>query len=293
MRQAKSHFGTALAFNFTPTARKLLSDCTRRLVMKRMMAMLSGAALGAAGMYFLDPEHGSRRRRAIRRTMHDFSKQAAGGVNDMLRRSGGGQAIDLHQTYEIAAPLPRVFEFFTDPENYGRVSCAVTDVHVYGGGRFAKDIAVAGIPLHFEERFVECVPGEMLASRSEPRSALQFSKQLRFKELDSNRTRLHLSFRYFPPGGAIGHAVARLLSIDPATVLRDILQRAKAYLEQGGASSHGAWPAAREAERLAGPGVPIQHVGPAFSQPERDDSPWPPSPEDPLHTSQAAPVAII
>jgi uncharacterized membrane protein len=243
-------------------------------------------------MYFLDPEHGSRRRSAMRRTMHGLSKQAAGGVNEALRRAGGGQAIDIHQTYEIAAPLPRVFEFFTDPENYGRVSCAVTDVHVYGGGRFAKDIAVAGIPLHFEERFVECVPGETLASRSEPRSALKFSKQLRFKELDSNHTGLHLSFRFFPPGGAIGHAVARLLSIDPARVLRDILERAKTHLEQGEGSSHGAWPAARELEHMEGPGVPNQHAGNACLQREGALSPWPTSPDDPIHADPAQPTAI-
>ena len=70
-----------------------------------------------------------------------FSRSLAG-------RHGG---VEVQKTLEIAAPVDRVFEFFSHPENYMRVSDVVTNVEIFGDGRFAKDMTIAGIPVHFEE----------------------------------------------------------------------------------------------------------------------------------------------
>jgi hypothetical protein len=62
---------------------------------------------------------------------------------------------------------------------------------------------------------------------------MQFCKQLRFEELKDDRTRLHLRFRYRPLAGALGHAAASLLGVDPKSLLTDLLMRAKFFLETG------------------------------------------------------------
>jgi uncharacterized membrane protein len=145
----------------------------------------------------------------------------------------GPGGIHVTKTMEIHAPVEKVFEFFSQPENYLRISDVVTDVKVFGDGRFSKDMAIAGIPVHFEERFVCCEPPHLIETRSEPASAVEYSKQLRFEESGHGRTRVHLHFTYHPLGGTIGHAVASAFGIDAKSVLSDLMMRAKFFLETG------------------------------------------------------------
>jgi uncharacterized membrane protein len=154
-----------------------------------------------------------------------------GIFNRALTGARGG--IEVQKTIEINAPVDRVFEFFSHPENYMRVSDVVTNVEIFGDGRFAKDMLIAGVPVHFEERIVRSEKDQLLASRSEPRSALRFCKQMCFESLADDRTRLHLHFTYHPLGGVLGHAMATMFGFDPKSVLTDLLMRAKFFLETG------------------------------------------------------------
>jgi uncharacterized membrane protein len=153
----------------------------------------------------------------------------------LFSRSLGSSAGGIHisKTLDIGAPVELVFEFFANPENYLRISDVVTNVEVFGDGRFAKDMSIAGIPVHFEERFVCCQRYDELATESEPNSAIRYTKRMRFEDVGGDRTRLHLHFCYHPPGGALGHAFATMLGIDPKSELGDLLMRAKFFLETG------------------------------------------------------------
>jgi uncharacterized membrane protein len=141
--------------------------------------------------------------------------------------------ITIERAIEIHAPVGKVYGFFADPENYLRISDVVTNVEVFGDGRFAKDISLAGIPVHFEERFTRMEPNAALETHSEPGSTITYSKQMRFEGTADDRTRLQVHFTYQPPGGVIGHGIATLLGIDPKTELVDLLMRAKFFLETG------------------------------------------------------------
>jgi len=141
--------------------------------------------------------------------------------------------IEVQKTIEIKAPVDRVFEFFSHPENYMRISDVVTHVEVFGDGRFSKDMTIAGVPVHFEERFVRCEKDELLETHSEPRSALKYCKQICFERMSDDQTRVHLHFNYHPLGGVFGHAAATMFGFDPKTVLTDLLMRAKFFLETG------------------------------------------------------------
>jgi uncharacterized membrane protein len=145
----------------------------------------------------------------------------------------GPSGIHIQRTLNIEAPVDRVYAFFSDPTNYPRISDSVANVEMFGDGRFAKDMLIAGVPYRFKERFCRCDENHVLESRSEPGSALAYFKQMVFEDAGGACTRLHLHFTYQPPGGAFGHAVATMLGIDPKTILGDLLMRAKFHLETG------------------------------------------------------------
>ena len=225
----------------------------------------------------------------------------------LFGRSLGGSASGIHVTksLEIGAPVDQVFEFFANPENYLRISDVVTNVEVFGDGCFAKDMSIAGIPVHFEERFVSCRRNEELVTRSEPRSAISYTKHMRFEALGDFRTRLHLHFCYHPPGGALGHAFATILGIDPKNELTDLLMRAKYFLETGrephdAVGRHRQAPDPRNGSKkrqgeepaLRGPGAPPDDIH-GVSTPEVEDFRWPPArPIKPVMEDSYGPLPI-
>jgi uncharacterized membrane protein len=150
----------------------------------------------------------------------------------MFGVAGGRRAIDIRKTIEIDAPVEKVYDFFSDLTNYLLISDTIVELHHLGNDRFAKEMSVGGVRIHFEERITRKVPGELLESRSEPGSALAYMKQFRL-EKSGGGTRLNIFFSYNPPGGVVAHAVAGVLGFDPKTLLDDLLVRAKSYLETG------------------------------------------------------------
>jgi len=145
----------------------------------------------------------------------------------------GPRGVHVEKTLEIDASPDKVFEFFTHPQNWLRVSDVVTNVEVFDDGRFAKTLLIAGIPLRFEERFVHCKEGCLIETESEPTSVMKFCKHMTMEEIENGCTRLRMSFHYHPPGGALGDAIASAFGIDAKTVLTDLLMRAKYFIETG------------------------------------------------------------
>ena len=119
-----------------------------------------------------------------------------------------------------------------------------------------------------------------------------YCKQMGFEDMGEGRTRLHVHFNYHPPGGALGHAFASALGIDPKSILNDLLMRAKFYLETGrephdaigrGKAKSKAEPAGAERQTsessLHGPGAPMEDVRRPGMSEYATQTPWPTSPE--------------
>ena len=71
-----------------------------------------------------------------------------------------------------------------------------------------------------------------------PEQRIEHTGIVRFeKERDGTRVHVHLTYR--PPGGMLGHAVARLLGWDPKARIDDDLVRMKGLLEDGRTRAHG------------------------------------------------------
>jgi uncharacterized membrane protein len=63
---------------------------------------------------------------------------------------------------------------------------------------------------------------------------------VRFDEVPGGGCRVAVRLSYHPPGGALGHAFARLLGADPKREMDDDLLRFKSLIENGKARGAGA-----------------------------------------------------
>lgn len=169
----------------------------------------------------------------------------ARGVSNMeLRRllglSAGRRAVDIQKTLHIAAPLERVFEFWSNYQNFPYFMSHVDEVRDLGDDR-SHWVArgPAGLPVEWDALLTEYVPNEVLAWKSIAGSALKHAGRVRFTP-DGTGTRVHIKMSYNPPAGVLGHALASLLGQDLKSLMDKDLLSVKTLLEAGKTSAHGA-----------------------------------------------------
>jgi uncharacterized membrane protein len=150
------------------------------------------------------------------------------------------RTVDIQKTLFIDAPAARVYEFWTDYENFPLFMSNVREVRDLGGGRSHWVVrGPGGVPIEWNAVITEQVPGEILAWRSRPGSMLENAGTVRFRP-EGSGTRVDLRLCYSPPAGGAGQAVAELLGADPRAKLNEDLGRLKALLEGANRSeTHG------------------------------------------------------
>jgi uncharacterized membrane protein len=162
------------------------------------------------------------------------SASAAQAVRERRR------TVDIQKTLLIEAPPERVYDFWTDYENFPLFMSNVREVRDMGGGRSHWTVrGPGGVPIEWDAMLTEQVPGEMLAWRSRPGSMLENAGAVRFRP-EGEGTRVELRLCYSPPAGGAGQAVAALLGADPRAKLNEDLGRLKSLLEGANRSeTHG------------------------------------------------------
>jgi len=150
------------------------------------------------------------------------------------------RTIRLQKTITIDAPVERVFEFWSNPENFARVMEHVQEVKRIGDNRFRWMVSgPAGTSVSWDSRIMQSVPNQLLAWRSEPGSFIRNGGIIRFQPTEDGGTRVHMLMSYNPPAGAIGHALATLFGLGPKSVLDEDVVRMKSLFEHGKTSAHG------------------------------------------------------
>lgn len=150
------------------------------------------------------------------------------------------RAIRFQKTITIHAPADRVFQFWSNPENFAKVMEHVQEVKKTGDNRFRWTVSgPAGSSVSWTSRITQSTPNEMLVWRSEPGSVIRSGGIVRFQSTEDGATRVHLLMSYNPPAGAVGHALATLFGVGPKNVLDEDVVRMKSLLEHGKTTAHG------------------------------------------------------
>lgn len=161
---------------------------------------------------------------------------------DATARSGRERrrTVDIQKTLFVGAPVQRVYEFWTDYQNFPRFMSSLREVRDLGGGRSHWVVSgPGGLPIEWDSVLTEQVPGESIAWRSRPGSMLENAGVVRFRP-EGEGTRVDVRLCYNPPAGGAGQAVAELFGADPRGKLNQDLGRLKALLEGANRSeTHG------------------------------------------------------
>jgi uncharacterized membrane protein len=145
--------------------------------------------------------------------------------------------IDVSKTVTIEAPLGDVFDYFVAFENFPRFMRHVREVRRIDDNRWHWTVeAAGGLTFDWEGMMTHYEPYTRVAWTSTESAAIRNRGEASFEPVSETATRVTIRLVYNPPLGAVGHAFARLLGMDPKKELDDDMLRFKSLLERGKAS---------------------------------------------------------
>jgi len=86
--------------------------------------------------------------------------------------------------------------------------------------------------VEWESEITSAVENREMSWRSVAGSTIDNAGRVRFMP-ENGGTRVQVALSYVPPGGMIGHAIARALGADPKSRMDDDLMRFKSMIETG------------------------------------------------------------
>jgi uncharacterized protein YndB with AHSA1/START domain len=139
----------------------------------------------------------------------------------------------IEKVIEIAAPIERVFDLFSDFENFPRWMRHIRDVH-YSGRRYTRWTADAplGTSVEWEAETTAFDPPHLIAWES-VRGDVDTEGEVSFRETRRGTTLMHVMMGYRPPAGRLGALVASLFGKDPERQLEEDLERFAEVVERG------------------------------------------------------------
>ena len=139
----------------------------------------------------------------------------------------------VHESIEVEAPLEDVFRYWSNFENFSQIMQNVEEVRMTG-----QDIShwqvkgPLGKSVEFDARTTEMNPNRGIGWNT-TEGEVMTSGEVRFEEVAPGRTRVDVTMNYSdPPGGAVGEAVANILS-NPERHLKEDLKNFARIVERG------------------------------------------------------------
>jgi uncharacterized membrane protein len=215
-------------------------------------ALIGGGAIALLGL--------SRRSKA------GVAAAAGGGLLAFLgSRADAQREIIARSSMLVNCSLEEAYRFWRNFENLPQFMRHLESVTVLDGNR-SRWIALGplGTRIEWNAEIVTDRPNEVIAWRSLPGSDISVDGIVKFSTAPGNRgTLITPIVAYTPPAGAVGHALAKLLSKDPSFLMRQDLRRLKALIEAGeiptiDGQSHGPRSAVAAAARALNPDEPIR-----------------------------------
>lgn len=197
----------------------------------RLMAGITGGVLALYGMGW----------RGLRRTLlgtAGLTLLARAATNMELKRLTGmgarRRAVDIQKTIDISAPVERVFEIWSNFENFPHFMSNVREVRRIDENRSRWTVAgPAGVPVEWTSIITAYEPNRTIAWKTEPSSPIQHAGIAHFMSNPDGTTAVNVRLTYNPVAGEIGHIVASLFGADPETEMHEDLVRMKTFIETG------------------------------------------------------------
>lgn len=165
---------------------------------------------------------------------------AAGGAlvarataNEGLAETFGRHGFLVEKSIFVDSPVPQVFAYWRDLENLPHWMSHVREVRALGGDRYHWVVdGPAGVPVEWDSEMIHFEEDRELTWHTVGDADVGSVGRVRFQP-EGAGTRIHVQMRYMPPGGAIGHAVARAFGADPKSEMDEDLARMKGAIEGG------------------------------------------------------------
>jgi uncharacterized membrane protein len=153
-----------------------------------------------------------------------------------------GSSVTVRKAITVDVPVELVFALLSNVENFPRFMEHVSRVTVSDGGRRShwKVDGPGVFPIAFDAELTGLVPDRMVSWKTLPGQPVEHEGVIQFEPVAGGGTRVLVEMRYHPPGGVIGHAVARVFGWDPRARMNEDLVRMKGLLEAGHTRAHGA-----------------------------------------------------
>ncbi len=146
-----------------------------------------------------------------------------------------GPGIRVEKAVVVDAGVDEVFGYWRNLENFPQWMSHVREVRHLGGDRHHWVVdGPAGVPVEWDSELLNVADNREMTWRSVAGSDVEHTGRVRF-EPDGEGTRIHVQMHYAPPGGIIGHVVAKAFGVDPKSEMDDDLVRMKAAIETGAA----------------------------------------------------------
>jgi uncharacterized membrane protein len=154
-------------------------------------------------------------------------------ANETLSDTLRGHGILVEKSLVVNAPVEQVFAYWRDLSNLPQWMSHVREVRNLGGDRHHWVVdGPAGVPVEWDSELLNYVDNREMTWHTVGDSQVGIVGRIRF-DPEQGGTRIHVQMRYMPPGGALGHAVAKFFGADPKSEMDDDLMRMKAAIETG------------------------------------------------------------
>jgi len=201
-----------------------------------------------------------------RRSKTGLAVAASGGLLAFLgTRADTQREIIARSSMLVNCSTEEAYRFWRNFETLPQFMRHLESVTELGGNRSRwTAIGPLGTRIQWDAEIVSDRPNELIAWRSLPGSEIFVDGIVKFSTATGNRgTLITPIITYTPPAGALGHALAKLLSKDPNFLMRQDLRRFKALIEAGEiptieGQTHGPRSAVAAAARALNPDEPMR-----------------------------------
>jgi uncharacterized membrane protein len=163
-----------------------------------------------------------------------FGINTAGTGQDTRRALGGSGGVLVDESVTINQPIELLYRFWRNLENLPkfmrhlqsveRITDTLSRWHAYGPG---------GTIVEWNAEIINEVPNQVIGWQSIEGSDVVSAGSVNFDSAGPGLgTQVRVRLQYSPPGGKVGAAIVKLLGQDPATEIRQDLQRFKQMVDQ-------------------------------------------------------------